>query len=220
MRLATLIACGLLLAATPALAQQSAPAATPEQLAAARDEADRLIAAAQAGDVFENITDDRFPTVRHRQSGMRCLFEPGDPQNRLVALEGQLPRGDDAACNGRTGGIQMTLYATRYPERYSAEAIRDDAARAILDRFRGARPFTGDYVEVSTEGLPRQHVAAFEATVGGRPSLTVVHVAHHGDWSFKLRATGELERATEVGLVAGMTLNHVLLGVVRGEARD
>lgn len=215
MRLATLIACGLLLAATPALAQAPEPAATPEQVAAARAEADRLIAAAQAGDVFENITVDRIPAVRHRQSGMRCLFEPGEAQNGLHVLESGMPRGEDAVCNGRTGGIQVTIYATRYPERYSAEAIRDDAARAILDRFPGARPFTGEYVEVSSEGLPRQHVAAFEATVGGQPSLTVVHVAHHGDWSYKLRATGALDRATEVGLVAGMTLNHVLLGVAR-----
>ena len=61
-------------------------AAQDDPAASARAEADALIAAAEAEGVFENVTTDTVPTLRHVQSGLTCHFTPGEASNSSPSI--------------------------------------------------------------------------------------------------------------------------------------
>jgi len=112
------------------LAAQNDPAA------AARAEADALIVAAGAGGVFENVTTDTVPTLRHMQSGLICHFTPGEATNSVTVYpeDDWLGHGDNVGCNTRGQGMDVTVYATRYARQFPASVVAEDAAEAILHR--------------------------------------------------------------------------------------
>lgn len=185
-----------LLVAAPAAAQPAAEAAaTPEQIAVARAEADRLIAAAGGADLFENITGDARPTVLHRASGLICRFEPGDPENGIAIFPSPLPRGDDVGCNVPSSGYSITHYATRYGEPITAETAAHDAVASIRQRVGEVRAHEGRRFECSAEGLPQTYIARMEVTLDGRDLYTHAVTAEMQGWIFKQRLTAPLEEA-------------------------
>ncbi|RZJ31833.1 MAG: hypothetical protein EON85_02730 [Brevundimonas sp.] len=131
--------------ASVAVAQDAPAPATPEQVAAARTEADRIIAAAGAADLFTNITGNANPMVRHRGSGLICIFRNVPEIDRITIYPGG-QRGDDVGCNtvDPANGAETTVYATRYVPLPSEEAVLADAVRAIKQRFPSARAYEGD----------------------------------------------------------------------------
>ena len=68
----------VLLTAAPVLAQEASELTKDEAVAMA----DRLIAKADASAWFENVTDDAVPSVRHRRSGLVCLFDANEASTR------------------------------------------------------------------------------------------------------------------------------------------
>lgn len=193
-----------LLTAPAAWAQKADPA-TPAQLAAAKAHADAVIAAAGAGDLFVNVSEDGIPKVRHKASGLICSFS-GDENDRITIYPASpgIPRGDDVGCGSWVLNTEITIYATRYADRYTPEQIIGDAIAAIRQRLPDARPHAGGISVASREGMTAPLAAGFDIDPNGTPRLTLVFVAHQGPWSFKARATGPLEDET-VDLLAAVT---------------
>jgi hypothetical protein len=124
---ARLLAFIVLLAAAPAIAHAQN---------AARDEGDRLIAAAGAGGVFVNETepgDDVAIRLRHLPSGLSCTFNPGKPVNALQLFP-TAPRGDDVGCTSQTITDLRTQYITR------SDATNAQELKAAVDALRARHP--------------------------------------------------------------------------------
>jgi hypothetical protein len=96
--------------------------AAPEEIAAARAYADQLIAKGDAAKYFENITRDASATVRHKASGMTCSFsDERYDAIRIYPSNSDIPEGEDVACHTRLMDTDISLYATRYPQRPCAD---------------------------------------------------------------------------------------------------
>lgn len=189
--------------------------ATPAQIAEARRHADALIQVAEAADLFENISADAVPTIRHRASGMTCAFS-GDRRDYIHVFHiagDRLPRGDDVACGMWFADAEYTTYATRYPGGgHSARADLESAVEALTTRLPDARPHEGDLPLVSREGGAEILLAGYDVTIENRPRLSLILVARVDDWNFKQRATAPREDTT-MPLYAGMSF---MLGLPGG----
>lgn len=187
--------------------------------ASARAEADALIAAAGAEGVFENVTADTVPTLRHLQSGLTCHFTPGEATNSVSVfpeLDG-VGRGDNVGCNTRGQGMDATIYATRYARDYSAADVLDDAVAAILHRWPDAQAYEDGFPLLTSpdQDEPPAH-AVFTVTALDASSVTFVLVQHHEAWSYKMRGTHAGGDAITAGLIGGMMFMNAL-GHVRRE---
>ncbi len=199
----------VLLAAPAGVAQT---AATPDQVAEARASADRLIAQADAGAWFENITTDAVPTVRHRPSGMTCRFAGETRYDYIRIFDPQADSpGDDVGCNTRAPEGDFSSYATRYADQFSAAEILEDALAAIVGRFPEAKPHSGLLSAASLPGWEPTQVGGFDVVVEGKPRLTLALVTHKGEWSFKGRATGWADNPN-YGTIASLTFLQTLPG--------
>ena len=132
------LAAAAVLTALPARAQSPAPALAPGE---AKAEGDRLLAQAGAADLFVNLTgaDAQDIQLKHRASGLVCVFNANQPSNRLVLFESPV-KGDDFAC--ATGGAagERTLYGSRTPGRTLDEAFAHDLA-AVKTSYKDIRPY-------------------------------------------------------------------------------
>jgi hypothetical protein len=203
------VGCLVFALSTNVAAQDAPPPATPEEIASAREIADTLIKADNAGAYFTNITDDGTPTVQHTRSGLICSLSEGEGSRVVVfPRQGGANAGDDVGCASRydTLGLDLTIYATRYVDPMSAEEVLASAAYAIEQRFETAKPFDGEISLVSVEGMDQPLAAAYVYESPAGPMLTLALVSHRGEWSYKVRATGPVEQAAVVSLIAGMTL--------------
>jgi hypothetical protein len=214
MRRADLALAGLL--ATLLAAPAAGRAQNVAEPAAGSAEAARLIEATGAGELFDNITDGKVAEVRHRRSGLKCSFEPDEPGNRLMVFDAPYAEpGDDVGCTTllhTEEPILVTLYATRFRERFPEKAIFDDAVLAIRQRYPDAKLFEGPVAHVSVEpkrGAPRPpkvRTARIEATDEGQPIYTEVSLATVGEWTFKIRITAPKARSMEAAMAAGVLL--------------
>lgn len=213
---ARLLFVAALTAGTPLAAQEATPAprrATQEQIAVAKTEADRIIAAAEAGDVFVNITGNAIPTVRHRASGLICHFR-GSPETDRILIFPNSARGDDVGCATRDPDVwvETTWYATRYTPMLTEQAILDDAMSAIRNRFPSARPFDGEVSSAEIEGVTLiSDALVIETNMG--TLFTMAAVEHQDGWSFKARASGPVEKAAAVNMFT--TLNFSVMLTMR-----
>lgn len=218
--LAMLAATAVLGAATPGLAQTAPDSgATREQIAAARAEADALIASTRAPNLFENISDaDGMAKVRHKASGLVCTFVPGAENNTLMVFESGLPRGDDVGCNADIGPLYVTYYATRYGPGYSTADSARDAVAAIRNRFPDARPYEGSGVSVGPpEGVTDVQNVALLIGPREQPRYTHALVAKVGEWIFKQRMTsdGAEDAIMANQIMAGAYFNEILQDAVK-----
>lgn len=187
------LAAALISLSLPAVAlAEAAPGAQPgradqNQVAAARAEADRLIAEGNAAAFFDNVTDGAAPAVQHRLSGMVCRFELGNPGNRVVIIPSPLPAGDDVACSIQRGDMVFTYYATRYPVDVSAEQAIRDAAAGIQNRYPNARPYSGSRMTMSADGASPTLIAAYIVSEPTGTFYTQALVTVVNDWVLKQR---------------------------------
>lgn len=200
----------------PVAAQEPTPGpprATQEQIAAAKREADRLIAAADASDVFVNITGNAIPTVRHPASGLICHFR-GTPETDRLLIFPNSTRGDDVGCATRDPDVwvETTWYATRYSPMPTEGEILDDAMAAIRNRFPSARAFEGEVSSAEIDGVTLvSDGLVIETNMG--TLFTMAAVEHQDGWSFKARASGPLEKAAAVNMFT--TLNFGVMLTMR-----
>ena len=197
----------------------AAEAATePTDIAAAAAEADRLIGAAEAGDLFENISDDEVAKVRHRRSGLECSFNVGGTSNQILVFKTHAPRGDDVGCRSVEDETVTTLYATLYPEPISA----DTAARRALGEMRQVygtvKPYKGTtataQVPENLTQFPQRYASHGEIEVRGSPYFTTLATAAYRGWIFKLRATTPLAQASEGQLQAELLFLMTLMAAI------
>jgi hypothetical protein len=144
-----------------------------------------MIENASAEGVFELVHDGHV-TVRHVGSGLVCHFED-DGDGRLILYPSNLPRGDDVACEQRTGGEFTILYATRYPFNSTLQEQIAGAEAAIRQRFADAAPYPGAVEHVADDGLPLRRSTRFIVTREGQRYFTRASVARVGSWIIKLR---------------------------------
>ena len=187
--LAGVIAAAAIAAAGPALAQGQIPATPP---GAALAESQALLARSGAGDLFDNLTgpDSQDIQIRHKASGLICVFNPGAPSNRLLLFDAPV-RGDDFACS--TGGAvgERTLYASHTPGRTLADAFAHDVAQV-----------KSSYKDVADYRLPPDTDSPVLQMLGVPPmppSRTARFIADHQftsvssavvkDWSLEFRFT-------------------------------
>lgn len=143
-----------------------------------------LIAASSAEGVFEALPSERGVVVRHTRSGLTCRLVSGNT-NRLLIFP-QAARGEDVACETRSAGESITLYATRY----SIDAPLDEQIHgveaAIRQRFPEAEPIAAT-TAISSDALPARRSVQFIIRPDGVRTYTRASIAQIGDWTIKLR---------------------------------
>ena len=213
---------GVLLCALPATAQeiagppaQAAPApSTPAEIAAAKAEADRLIATANAGAYFTNVTEGGAPSVRHTASGMICRFEPGQPLNniRVYPARPEAPvAGEDVSCGTNAVGGAFTVYATRYKPMPSEADDMREAVRQMREAYGEIKSYEGNIGLARTEEFPVGQTLVVDLQYNGRRLISLTQIAHRDDWAFKLRASGPPEAVNQVGIYGSMAFLTMLM---------
>ena len=172
-----------LIALLALIGMQAAPS---EAVAAAVNEGDRLLADAQATDLFinESATGQGAILLRHKASGYRCVLNTGKDVN-LVRVYPNPVRGDDVSCTTRTITDVRTTYFTRHTA--SAEEFAESAAIVIRARYRNAREVNvaNDPIELVLYDfeVPSPLTRGFET----HDSYEQVTIGKQGDWVVKIR---------------------------------
>ena len=180
---------------TSALAPAPASAQAQPELAtlAIRSEVDRLIAAAGAEALFENISTQSMGVARHRASGMVCLFTPGHRLNLIVVyptVPGGPAAGDDVSCRSGSDLVFFTVYATRYLVQPSEQERLDHAMADAHGVWTDIAPMDGDVSYQASRNYPEPLIAAFTGRLEGHHLRSLTLVQNVGEWSFKGRASG------------------------------
>lgn len=204
-----LTAVAALTVASPVAAQTSAPDPSLASPAVAKAEGERILSEAQAADLFDNITaEDETTRLRHKASGMVCLFDPLAPGNavRVYPQGGMTPnRGDDVSCSSILLGATYTLYATRYRTMPSEAEDMASAIAGIRSNWTDVEPLQDAFGIASVEGRNKPLFAAFKGRrPQGQEAGTFVLISHIDGWSFKTRASGPIKDAQTIALTAGL----------------
>ncbi len=163
----------------------------------AKAKADAMIAAADAADLFTNVTadDGKMAIVRHNATGLQCTALPVQ-KARIIVLTAVMPRGDDVICEVSGLGFTISYYATRAPQMTVKREMRmaTDAIRLRWAKARRYKP-SGDsakFIPRLAEPSPLPYETAWFAVADeeGHPLVTRVSIAHAGEWTIKMRATG------------------------------
>lgn len=190
-------------------------AAPEDRAAAAYAEAEALIAAAGAEGLFQNVTTDVTPTLRHTASGLICHFTPGEPTNRVTIYPamGGLARGEDVSCGTRASRMTATVYATRYAGRLSETQDLEMSARTLRARH-DVQPYEGGFplLTAPTRDTPPPH-AAFTGQGEEGPFVTFVLIQHHGEWGYKFRGTQNTDDVVRAGMTGGLMFMNALSAV-------
>ena len=173
---------------------RDSPAAT----ASARRMAASIITAANAGDLFDNVTNSSSPTVRHKASGLTCYFD-SNPQSNIRIFPG-LPRGDDVSCGSYAGGAVETLYATRPRRPMTLDRAFTVYRREVLAANPTAKTYDGPVAATApgVPDLPERRTARFEYMFQGHPVFSRLSVAIVGDWIIEQRVSGPQVKAQEI----------------------
>jgi hypothetical protein len=201
--------------------------ATAEQVAAARAEADRLIAAGKAEDVFVDESTGVLAQVRHLKSGLVCQFLPGAPKNAVtVYASGGVPRGDDVGCGHTVKDIVLTIFVTRYPPPKTVADVLRESLADIPRNFADLKPYTGQYASVTPDraGAPLAAVQARDRTVirltgmfQGRAVFTRTAAAACDPWIVAQRVTAPVDQALAADVAAELDLNGALASVCKAD---
>ncbi len=179
-------------AAPPPAASESARPSDP--VAAARAEADRMIAAAHAEAYFANVTQGPSPQVRHLLSGMVCSFEPGQAGNEVHVYQSNALPGQDVGCSTRfalkDGGlVSVVLYATRYPEK----PVLEDGLASMVDSIRrrapDAQPASGQFEDAPADAPAPHRAVRLQLSSGGQVLFTRAAAGVAGEWFISQRVT-------------------------------
>lgn len=216
--IAVLAACPGLAWAQPAAPPASAPQvnkpppATPQQIAAAKAEADRIIAASHAGRWFVNATAGAQPEARHTPSGMVCGFVIGQ-RNEIRIPEAAAAQGDEVSCVttliSKDGPpIQLTQSAVRPAAPRTVEQELQLAMAAFRQRDPAAKPADGQFSNLRLGGTQVGHAALrIEMTDGGQRIYARAGAAVVGAWVVTQSLTTPVANARSADLVGELMLS-------------
>ncbi|HYG26311.1 MAG TPA: hypothetical protein VD906_05345 [Caulobacteraceae bacterium] len=164
---------------------------------ATRLEADKLIAATAAPDLFLNETRDGAILIRHKASNFQCLFTPGEANSLMVPAEA--PRGAEIGCDGPA----MLFHTTYFIERVDAGETLDKRFAEALDAVKTRWPnalkikvvgdTNQDVLTKLAASAPPSRTGWYVAMNDNGSAFTRVSVARVGDWLVTMRAAGPLE---------------------------
>ena len=135
----------------------------------------KLIDQQQANNVFEPLPNANARLVRHKQSGMMCLFINGaDAQLEIFARPSEA-RGQDVGCvQKQSNGAELAMYAARLPR---GAKVSDALASMVrsMNKWDGwaSPPRVDSHPELSDakpSAWPRDQ-AAFRGDLTGRPTF-------------------------------------------------
>lgn len=209
--LANIVLMAILALAPPAAGQI---AASPEDVASARRQADLIIAEGEAEGLFENVTRDNLPRLRHVQSGMTCVFNPVATRNivRIFPVSATAPRrGDDVGCNTSFDGAGVTIYATRKTPMPSVDEDMRSTIDSLMQAWPDAEALDGEFQIATAEGQEKPALVAVRyQRSSGQDVASFALISHVRDWSFKLRATGPASDAQSIARTSSLMFSQSL----------
>jgi hypothetical protein len=197
-----------LLAATPA------PKAEPAEVAALRAQADAVIRAASAQRWFVNDTRWDLPAVRHTESGLRCLFQPGDAANKIIYV-GHVKSGGGMGCISRPSGFRQTLSAVKIADGDTLDTVFTGSVRDL--EAAEARAYEGPRIVVRVEPAPGEPRMAevrsgrYLVRRGDRDVFSLVSVALVDGWVIRQELEAPAARAEDADMLAGVVMSTTLL---------
>jgi hypothetical protein len=214
-----------LLIALPSLGLSGMALAQPRTVpqGAARAEGDALLAQAKASDLFDNQTasDAQDIRLKHKASGLVCVFNAGEPANRVYVFSGA-PRGDDIACATSGDVGERTLYASRTPGRTLADAFAHDVAevkKGHPDWADYALPAGTDSPILAMLNIPPMPPSKTARFIAGH-QFTSVSSAVYKDWSLEFRFTCPEETDDIAAATVQPTLWVSILAQISGAPLD
>lgn len=211
--LANIVLMGVLALAAPAAGQDTPK---PEDVAVARIQADRIIAEAEAEGVFENITEDALPRLKHVQSGMTCIFDPGATRNNvhIFPVSATAPeRGQNVSCGTNFGGAAVTTYASRLMPMPTVEDDMRSTIASVRETWPDAQALEGEFPVTTVDGQPESAFAALKFRhSSGQDAASFAMIRHVGEWSFKIRSTGLASDARSLAMISDLIFNQGIPG--------
>jgi hypothetical protein len=157
---------------------------------AAQTPAESLIAEQNVGDVFEALPNPNARLVRHRQSGMLCLFHNSTEAQLQVFRS--LPRGDDVACIQReANGAEMAMFASRLPEVTADDAMRS-AVRSMVTWAWTSQPRSITREHRPDAAFPYAEMSVVGELRGQQTFVRLSTAAIPGGWIIKQRFVAPL----------------------------
>ena len=216
-----------LLAAALAVAPLAGPAprADPQAVAALKAQAERVIVAASAQAQFADDTRWDLPAVRHRASGLRCLFQPNDAgNNRIVQIGSIGTGGGGVGCHSRPSGFAQKLEAVRLGSGESLETVFEGSVRNITSQRRDARAYEGPLTQIRIEPQPggpqpaEARTARYLLSKNGSEVFSMVSVAVVGDWVVRQYLEAPAAQAEEADMLAGVVMSTTLIDLAERRA--
>lgn len=209
----------LLLAALAALAAPAAslpppPGAAPE-LARMSAQMDAIIAASHARNHFTNDTRRGLPAARHKDSGLRCIFEKAPLGNEIVLI-GSIDGGGGVGCLSRPAGFRQSLEAVRLGRDQTLDSVFEGSVRNITWE-REARPHDPSSMTVRVEpGIggkapPKARTAGYLVRTPQGEVYSRVSVAIIGDWVIRQSFEAPADRSEEAALLADVVMSTTLI---------
>ena len=202
-------------------AQTDAPASAAD-IAKARARADEVIAKGHAQDYFLNITDGAAPKLRHRASGMECVFGVTDPAFIYVYPTPGIASGDDVSCTSvatlATGQkIIWSLYATRPTKMDELEPLLARMVAELKADMPDAAPAEQHFTSLNLAAkkgadVPTHRAARFQATTEGHPVYARAAVGVVNGWVVSQRTTAPMDIARPADM-----MSEVVLGVAMAD---
>lgn len=157
---------------SPPLPPAGPPAAY--QISLAKQDGDRILLANRTQALFDNITDSKTVTLRHKQSGLVCRFDPSlSSAVFLGRLGGGSMRPDAVNCT--SGVMAFSVIVTIAPN--DNQLTLDQALAADVqmehEAFPGLQPFTGQSLALNTKAAlpPHRAVQLVQPSSAGSTSL-------------------------------------------------
>jgi hypothetical protein len=165
---------------------------TPAQIAEARAEADTILAAADAGDVFENVSADGGLALKHKMSGVVCIFNHGSPLNKVMIFHD--PRGTSVGCNTSQGSHSLSLFIDRVPSpppalEKVASLIAGQIQRRYPDAQRSTNVLTASGKDAAGNDLPPHIAFVYTRASSHGPMEEREALGYVGEWFLQQRIT-------------------------------
>ncbi len=203
-------------------AEAEAPV-SPADIAKAKARADAVIAKGHAEGYFLNITDDASPKVRHKASGMECVFGVSDPAFLYIYPTPGVAAGEDVSCTSVSTlasgqKILWTLYATRPAKVDELEPLLAQMVSALKADMPDAAPTEQHFTSLNLAAkkgadVPNHRAARFQATTEGHPIYARAAVGVVNGWVVSQRTTAPMDIARSADMMSEVVLDVAMADV-------
>ena len=145
--------------------------------------AQQIIKAAGAGDLFMPVDAGEEATIRHRRSGLVCVFFPGGDLNALhVTGKSGLPRGDDITCDTNIQNLNLYTFGAHYGPEVTVDSQMARLNGDVAKLLEGGTAQPGP----TLDGDQPMRSSAITGSMGGQPYDSFAVVGQVSGWTFTL----------------------------------